>query len=147
MREIKFRGKWKRNGVWIYGSYVNHEYYTETDRDGNARHRCEDVIENILGRYQIDGHTLGQYTGLKDKNVVEIYEGDIVDNGYTIIYSSNSKQEFRYVGIVKYDVKNGCLVINNIDGQTKRLTHKTIEKSLTVKVIGNVHDNPELLKG
>jgi uncharacterized phage protein (TIGR01671 family) len=88
-----------------------------------------------------------QYTGLKDKNGVEIYEGDIVDNGYTIIYSFNSKREFRYVGIVRYDVKNGCLVINNIDGQSKRLTQKTIDKTLTVKVIGNIHDNPELLKG
>ena len=75
---------------------------------------------------------------------MEIYEGDIVDNRYTVVYPS-SEYQFRHIGIVKFVVKQGCLVIHNTDGNTKRLTAKTVQTN-KIKVLGNIYDNPELLE-
>jgi uncharacterized phage protein (TIGR01671 family) len=78
-----------------------------------------------------------QYTGLKDRNGKEIYEGDVVNNRELALYSTK--------GVVRYDTKSGCLVINNVDGRTKRLTVKVIKNNF-VEVIGNIHENGDLLK-
>ena len=78
------------------------------------------------------------WTGLHDVNGKEIYENDLVDNGHTVIYSGGETQRFSDIGVINYDVKNGCLVINNRNGYNKRLTQKTI-KQCDIKVIGNIH--------
>lgn len=134
MREIKFRGKKINSGEWVVGCLTRY-----------SEEQSIIVVDLIEGKEPwVFSETVGQYTGLKDKNGTEIYEGDIVSNGTTIIYGGGNKQTFKDVGVVRWDVKNGCIVINN-KRSTKRLTHKTV-KQYGIKVIGNINDNPELLE-
>lgn len=121
MREIKFRGK--NEDGWYYGllTYMFSSY---------AISHVED--ENIVDL--IDQETVGQYTGLKDKKDVEIYEGDIF----------RGKSGFM---IVKFE--NGAFVTEykfNIRGYEEVNIMPLSVTSRGAKVIGNIHDNPELLE-
>ena len=127
MRPIKFRGKRLDNGEWEYGDLLQY------DDDGYVRigvysKNYTDYGFNI-GQYHhialVDENTVGQYTGLKDKNGKEIWEGDIFSDG-AFTY------EVRYEG-------TGFVMI--LDGQAY-----TMDTRPTKIVIGNIHDNPELLK-
>lgn len=72
MRTIKFKGKRIDNGEWIYGSYVPHYNFFGTIKD--------EMVDENGNLFEVAPSTVGQYTGLKDKNGKEIYEGDILQD-------------------------------------------------------------------
>ena len=131
MREILFRGKRTINGDWVYGDFVH----------GNERKSLRDSIfvydsgTQSFNDYEINPPTLGQYTGLTDKNGKRIFEGDIVK---TDKFSEPNKQY-----IIKYDLQFGAFI-----GQDRyNVYFVTFDgDSGEFEVIGNVHDNPELLE-
>ena len=129
MREILFRGK-AITGKWIYGyyekynggSYIN----LQTDRLNSGGYPIREFIEVIP-------ETVGQYTGLTDKNGTKIFEGDIVDYDYF----GERKIGKIFFNDCGYEIENqGCF-----------LCVQSADKQLDCEVIGNIHDNPELLKG
>lgn len=126
MREILFRGKRIDNGEWVEGYYIGEQEMVE-----KKAHWILDK-NDIFGRFHyrsIDPNTLGQYTGLTDKNGKKIFEGDIFTDGLSI-----------------WDViyNKGSLCIN-FGGQYVPLT-QVLRGVIDNDIIGNIHDNPELLE-
>jgi len=126
MREILFRGKSTKNNKWAYGYYVY---------DGILKEHLilwnEDNEYADRGEY-IDPKTLGQYTGLKDKNENKIFEGDILS------YSDINESTGKY--IVKWkDSSSQFVAMNDINFIPTWIWDK-------LQIIGNIHDNKELIK-
>lgn len=124
MREILFRGKRLYNGEWVYGSYVQ-QY-------GAATIYLPDGVDSEYGfdNYPVDPETVGQFTGLTDKNGVRIFEGDILqfEDDYALVRYSSEDAMFE----LRFDtfVSNFSKVNINMYGE----------------VVANIHDNPELLE-
>lgn len=128
MRTIKLRGKDRRTGKWFYGKLNVKDIYGRT-------HICTPERSCL----DIDPETVGQFTGLYDKNGKGIYEGDIV------LYGGSIQHEvvFRY-GALDYLIYGGEFI--SYAGNTN-FTFNPHNRSKKYEVIGNIHDNPELLKG
>ena len=120
MSEIKFRGKMIDNGEWIFGYYQK-----ASDNAGNYWW----ITDEEVNRYDIIPETVGQYTGLKDKNEIGIYEGDVVWCRAGEHSSGVWEYEKRFV--VEY-------------GWTQSMWEMFMCDE--IEVIGNIYDNPELLE-
>lgn len=157
MRQIKFRGKRLDNGVWEYGAYC---YHIDTTPSPLGMPRPESIHHLILKdgfsdwnmprsieAVKVDPETVGQYTGLKDKNSKEIWEGDIFKEDSSGIVRS----VFRVPGGLAFEDNP---VSFGYDHRAPVYPYSSIAEmqnaswlSQTCEIIGNIHDNPELLKG
>lgn len=130
-REIKFRGKKFCQDEWIYGSLITRG---ERGADGN-------FIDTGRGEcYPLQQDTIGQFTGLHDKNGKEIYEGDIIAvNGRQIGYIVGGVRGYCYDVIYTPAKPNG-------EKAWALYSVVTVDYPNKCEVIGNIYDNPELLK-
>jgi len=141
MREILFRGKRVDNGEWAEG-YFCKGYFSELPHD---RYGIMYKTKPIPGKWhlaymttEIDFETVGQYIGLTDKNGKRIFDGDIIRCGGKV------------VGVVNYHDCCFCVRFIMKDHANRSNPAMDIienEYPNDIEVIGNIHDNPELLGG
>lgn len=131
MHDIEFRGKRTDNGEWVYG-YVCRYGWT-----GKENTYILPNYASALYSIEVNPETVGQYTGLKDKNGTKIFEGDIVDVLYDVNYIGVATER---IGVFEV-VHNGCFM-----GQKGGVRYHFIPSD-ECTVIGNIYDNPELLGG
>lgn len=123
MREIKFRGH--DGTAWYYGDLIHDSC------NGHELIFIDDNVERT--RHSVDKDTVGQFTGIKDISGAEIYEGDIVT-------FKDDETDENVRGLVTYSVEGTWLVV--CDGFIEYLSF--VRK--TTLIMGNVHDNPDLLE-
>ena len=149
MREIKFRGKNLNTKEWVYGDLLQwNDGETAIGVHGQFIDDGYHFNENYDKTPYVDETTIGQFTGLKDKNGKEIYEGDLIKapSGriYSVIFSTwkyEEKREFLKV-IDLYEHTGWCISLDGVN-PCELLDSEVCQGS----VIGSVYDNPELLKG
>ena len=138
MREIKYRAKRLDNGKLVFGvpipnSYGDRVFFIPlllTDKIAYPFERLVDWVVEVMPE------TIGQYTGLKDKNGVEICEGDIVETVY------NGEV---FAGVVVYDLSEVDFKVT--DGKEKYgRNFQYLTGNDENEVIGNIYENPELLE-
>ena len=141
MREIKFRGKAVETNEWVYGSLIQCEVSGKEYifPKGNEVNESEKIGEEgclSIFTYEIYPETRGQYIGRKDTKGREIYEGDIIKG-----FFNNSSAE-KSIGRIEYD--NCCFVVT-LEFEYGQLGHTRFDIE-DCEFLGNIHDNPELLK-
>ena len=138
MREILFRGKRINGGGWAEGSYI---YAHKWGFDGSDGHLIGNIYATV--RTQVAPETVGQFTGLHDKNGKQIFEGDI------ILFEDESPSNYEYHDCTEMR----CGEMKFADGQfylTNRIAVEMgdliYDEKLDGVIVGNIHDNPELLE-
>lgn len=126
MREILFRGKFTASGMWIIGDLRQHPSGAKAIKGNDMPHIME-----------VDPDTIGEYTGLTDKNGKKIFEGDILSAHFDF---NNPDVESRTV----VEWGNFRWVTHQPGYEPDDITD--FDKGLWT-VIGNIHDNPELIGG
>ena len=144
MREIEFRGQRKDTGEWVYGYLMQMH---QKDRLFIGQWRSiggEATIKDELfsGYHEVDPETVGQFTGLHDKNKKKIFEGDIVKRGDWIGVVKN--------GLYTLDGSGPCPSVQGIGFyiECQQYTHNIFSGAelSNWEVIGTIHSNPELLE-
>lgn len=131
MREILFRGRRKKGDKrWVEG-YLTYGY---ADYVGIVNRCCAGTS------FEVVPETVGQYTGMKDKNGVRVFEGDII--------ITDNKWKNQGYSVVKYSDENTAFVLEcQHSGEMLGEPFGMNYFSNNIEVIGNIYDNPELLEG
>ena len=119
------------SGEWVYGPLVTY-----------PNGRCEIVVfdDGEILEYEVDAESVGQFTGLHDKNDKEIYEGDVITQ--LLVFQNGERYDYSTrIGQVVFD-KLWCFVM-----LSKSHLYHLFGDGVTQEVQGNIHDNPELLEG
>lgn len=142
MKEILFRGKsidkHRNNGEWVYGGIIHQtDFYGDTVDDYYIMDGTVTIDYDIGDREQVAPETIGQFTGLLDKNGNKIFEGDIVydycqEKNLVILWDNET---CRFVRSETVNVK---------DKQWYSITNMSNQDGY--KVVGNIFENPELLE-
>lgn len=155
MREILFRGKRVSDGEWVYGYYIKADYqwhkhgiHKDWIAVGASANGGWFTLRN---RYAVDSETVGQYTGLVDRNGTKIFEGDVV-KAVIVRDMGDGTQHREETGIVGYDTIGMMGLIAKYEGSTPVWSDFFHELALNgciedywCEVIGNVYDHKELL--
>lgn len=147
MREILFRGKTTKkeqeihafHNVWVEGDLIKNRYKWHIHPKSNC-FRSEKELAKCMIAHEVIPETVGQFTGLTDKNGKKIFEGDIVKREFTLWHGETKKTRETQIGVVVYsnrecrfEIEKKCNLRKPWDGDTQ-------------EVIGNIYDNPELLE-
>ena len=154
IREIIFRGKRIDNGEWVEGSLLY-------DREQNEAFIAENFEDRAANIREVDPDTVGECTGLRDKNGKLIFEGDIFkfpDEVWESYYTSCGT-EYDSWEVENYGVVGFCDYSGRFDFIRYKFNENSVEADLhenhaiefcdfirDLEVIGNIHDNPELLE-
>ena len=151
MREILFRGKRKDNGEWVYGNLI---------RRDNSGEWSYFIGQNSL-EYEVIPSTVGQYTGLTDKNGKKIFEGDVIryadidEYQYYLEcqkcpedYDEELFKNMWAIDEIVYGDKIGypAFDLNSHNFESNGLSELQESGQYFYQIIGNIHDNPELLE-
>lgn len=130
IREIIFRGKDVDNGEWVYGSLLyagSEDQYYIVENDGEEL------------SYPVSKETIGQYTGLKDKNGTKIFEGDILIGDIPELLGSQN-----LIGVVEYE--ESAFIIRIPNRKSWQIQKVGFCSFINYRVIGNIFDTPELIE-
>lgn len=145
MREILFRGKRVDNGEWVFGNLIEDKW---GDDNGNTvyailQDRVAPEIAALWTPVKVIPETVGEYTGLTDKNDKRIFEGDIVKEwSYWHKNLSATVPDIECYLVVCDYLGSLYLKKNTSCGEVRT----PLMRTSTVEVIGNIHDNPKLLE-
>lgn len=126
MREMKVRGYSLDEGQWIKGFWAEYNDDLETY-----------LVHNYRGFFEVDGESIGEYTGYKDINDIEICEGDIVEKDFMEPWLDDSK----LIGVV--EMIEGCWCVVN---DKKKVAKNLWSETDVNRVIGNIYENKNLLE-
>lgn len=140
MREILFRGKRVDNGEWVYGDLLQYRVLPV-------------IFDKEKEQHEVFADTVGQYTGLNDKNGKKIFKGDILKSFHFIGPRKNQKN-WLYHYVVWNKKRLSWFIANeewdeegqNGDGCTNLSYYYTKIQELEIEIIGNISDNPELIE-
>ena len=133
MREIKFRGLLTDGGGWVEGYYGVLGKSTPIEKHViMVITLSNDTVLDCFYFTDIEVHpeTVGQFTGLKDKNGKEIFEGDLIEG---VTYSGLTNKSH-----VKYDSEHGCWQLQTVSDKTLSFPINAFNK--TIEIIGNIHE-------
>lgn len=137
MREIKFRGKRLTDGKWIYGDFFRNRGKSFITTDG--------IVCNPLASpsdYEVNPDTVGQFTGLYDREGNEIFEGDVVTG---LEYADfHTGDDGNVNAVVVWDTEWASFML---DAGCRVNIRPCADIRRRIRVTGNIHDNPSLLEG